>query len=154
MTIFMETTAIAPERTIGEIQKILVQAGAKQILMEYEEKEVAAVCFMLDVNGNLVPFRLPCRWQSILKMLAERRRDYKQGWGGQREEIKKSLEPQARRVAWRQILRWVEAQMAIVETQMVKLAEVFLPYAQMPDGRTVYEHLENRKFMMLDYKAP
>jgi hypothetical protein len=42
-------------------------------------------------------------------------------------------------VAWRQILRWVQAQMALVETKMVKVEEVFLPYIQGPGGQTVYE---------------
>lgn len=36
MTLYMETTEIAPEKTIAEIQQVLVKAGAKQILMEYE----------------------------------------------------------------------------------------------------------------------
>ena len=47
---------------------------------------------------------------------------------------------QAVRVAWRIVKDWVEAQMALVETQMVTTAEVFLPYAVMKDGRTLAQH--------------
>ena len=48
------------------------------------------------------------------------------------------------RTAWRITKDWVEAQMAIVETKMVTLPQVFLPYAVTQNGQTVYEKiLEN-----------
>lgn len=34
--IHMETTQISPEKTIGEIQKLLSKAGAKKVITEYE----------------------------------------------------------------------------------------------------------------------
>ena len=37
---------------------------------------------------------------------------------------------QAYRVAWRNILDWVQAQMALLEIGMAKMEEVFLPYMQ------------------------
>jgi hypothetical protein len=48
---------------------------------------------------------------------------------------------QAVRTAWRIVKDWVEAQMALVETQMVTTQEVFLPYAVMRDGRTLSQHV-------------
>ncbi|MDD4980682.1 MAG: hypothetical protein PHC54_05390 [Candidatus Omnitrophica bacterium] len=60
---------------------------------------------------------------------------------------------QAKRVAWRQILRWVEAQMALVETNMVKIQEVFMPYIQMTiSGQTLYEKIEQKGFIALEDK--
>ena len=50
-------------------------------------------------------------------------------------------EDQARRVAWRIVRDWVEAQMAIVELEMAKVDQVFLPYARTPNGQTLYEHV-------------
>ena len=58
----------------------------------------------------------------------------------------------AKRVAWRQILRWVQAQLAMIDTGMVKSEEVFLPYAMVnaSDGqKTMYEAMAERKFMAL-----
>ena len=47
---------------------------------------------------------------------------------------------QATRTAWRIVKDWVEAHIALVETQMVTAPQVFLPYAVMRDGRTLSEH--------------
>ena len=46
---------------------------------------------------------------------------------------------QAERVAWRILKDWLEAQLALVQTEMVSLDCVMLPYMQADDGRTVYE---------------
>jgi len=56
----------------------------------------------------------------------------------------------ARRVGWRIIKDWTDSQMAILETQMVKIQEIFLPYAyDMQNQETFYEKLEKKKFQGL-----
>jgi hypothetical protein len=49
---------------------------------------------------------------------------------------------QAERVAWRIIKDWVEAQMAILDTQMVKMEEVFFPYMLNGQGQTLFQAYE------------
>lgn len=44
----------------------------------------------------------------------------------------------AERVAWRQLLRWVEAQLAMVDTGLSTVDEVLLPYMRGDDGQTIY----------------
>lgn len=61
------------------------------------------------------------------------------------------LEAQAKRIAWRQILRWVEAQMAFVETGMVKMEEVFMPYIQVGIDETLFDRLEGQGFRLIGY---
>jgi len=139
-TFFMETTRIAPERTVGEIQMILAQHGAKAVLLEFDGKKVSAVSFQYTVNGRDIPFRLPCRWEFIEQMLKD---------NGRRPRYDDTLELWARRVAWRQILRWVQAQLALVETSMVKIQEVFLPYVVTHSGQTIYELQEKKNFGLL-----
>ena len=57
---------------------------------------------------------------------------------------------QARRVAWRIIKDWIDAQLALVEVRLVSLPEVFLPYAVSPrSGRTLYEELESGGLRLL-----
>ena len=46
---------------------------------------------------------------------------------------------QAERVAWRIVKDWVEAQMAILESEMVQLDQIFLPYMVNDNGQTVFE---------------
>jgi hypothetical protein len=45
--------------------------------------------------------------------------------------------------------RWVQEQLALIETRMVKTEQVFLPYALMRDNKTLYEHVEsNPRFLL------
>lgn len=46
---------------------------------------------------------------------------------------------QAERVAWRIIKDWIEAQMAILESEMVTMDEIFLPYTLDNKGNTLYQ---------------
>lgn len=141
--IFMETTRIAPERTVSEIQQILAQHGAHAILLNFEEIKVSAVSFKVDIQNKEIAFMLPCRWKEMETILRQ---------SGRRPASDDSFENWSRRVAWRQILRWVQAQFALVETGMVKIQEVFLPYIQGKDGKTIYEKLEESKFKLLENK--
>jgi hypothetical protein len=138
-SIFMETTRIAPARTVNEIQEVLARYGASAILLEYEVSNVSAVSFKYVVDGHAIPFRLPCRWRAMETVLRK---------SGRRPRYDDTFEGWARRVAWRQVLRWVEAQMALVETSMVKVQEVFFPYIQAPNGKTLYELQEQRGFAL------
>ena len=46
---------------------------------------------------------------------------------------------QAERVAWRIVKDWLTAQLAILETEMVDVGQVFLPYFVGRNGQTLYE---------------
>ncbi len=139
---FMETTQIAPERTVSEIQQVLMMHGATAILMEYEAMAVSAVSFKYVVDGQEIPFCLPCRWREVETLLRK---------SGKRPKSDDTFEKWARRVAWRIVFRWVEAQMAFVETNMVKVQEVFFPYIQTQNGQTLFQVQEKRGFA-LEYK--
>ena len=139
----METTKIEPSQTVGELQRILGQYGASAIRMDYEDGEVFALSFTVIVNGEHVPFRLPCRWEKIYEQLQTRRK---------RKPYKRNEEAQARRIAWRQIFRWVQAQLALVDTEMVKLPEVFMSYLIVDKGQTLYEKIESQSWQFqLEY---
>lgn len=56
---------------------------------------------------------------------------------------------QAERVAWRQLLRWVQAQLAMIECGMTEASEVFFPYMQMLSGNTIYELFKASEFKQL-----
>jgi len=143
-TLFMETTRIEPPQTVGEIQRLLGQYGASAIRTDYANGEVIAVSFTISLNNNQIPFRLPCRWEAIKTIFESRRRGRPSG----------DLTAQAKRVAWRQILRWVEAQLALTQTNMAKLHEVFMPYLLMDKGQTIFEKMEaqNWKFQLENKK--
>ena len=145
-TLYMETTKIPAGQTVGEIQRILGVYGAAAVMTQYENKEVVAVSFQIIFLDKTIPFVLPCRWEPIYNVLLKRRKRVK-------ESDIAEFQEQAKRVAWRQILRWVEAQLALVDTEMVKIQEVFLPYIQVGiKGQTLYQQLEAKKFTAIGYQ--
>ena len=120
-SVYMGTTAIDPQKTIGEISSCLIRAGARQIATDFGAGgRVEAVRFAVMVPGipQPVSFRLPCRTDKLFKLL---RNDH----------------AQAERTAWRQVLRWVEAQMAMIDAGMTQAHEVFMPYATLPDNPNI-----------------
>jgi hypothetical protein len=130
MPILNYTTAISVQKTAGEIQEILARVGARTVVIEYGPDRIPeAIVFQVDINGRMVSFRLPSQWcgvhKSLMKSNAERR--YK-------------TEDQARRVAWRIIKDWTEAQVAIIEAGAAELPEVFMPYLINPKtNQTLFE---------------
>lgn len=135
---FMSTTKITPDKTVGEVQQLLAQRGAKRILIEYEGGEISALSFILEYNGKEIPFRLPNRWEGCLKAMKEHKKTPRH-----------LCNPaQAKRTAWRITLRWLMAQFAFVDSQMVKTIEVMFSYIQHGEY-TLYEMMEKEHFKML-----
>ena len=132
MSLLNYSTSIEVGKTLAEIQKCLTAHGASAVLTEFDDEgSILALSFKINLNGKEMAFRLPTDWRPVLEIL---KRDPK-------VPRSKETQPQSLRVAWRITKDWVEAQMAIVETKMVTLPQVFLPYAVTKNGRTVYEKI-------------
>lgn len=143
MAILNYTTKIDAEKTVTEIQMMLVKAGANSILTEYADDmsgQVTAVSFRMNIDGTFVGFRLPADWQPILYLLQHD------------NKVPRPLKTseQAIRVAWRIIKDWVEAQLAIIATKMVKPEQAFLPYMLNANGSTMYEVFASNPQLLLN----
>jgi hypothetical protein len=124
-TVFMGTTAIAPAKTIAEITGVLVESGARQINTEYDARgHCTGIRFMVQAGGRDMVFLLPARIDPLLKHVRNNRE-------------------QAARTAWRPILRWCQAQLAMIEVGMVKAEEVYAPYWMQPNGQTLFEAIQS-----------
>ena len=143
MPILNYTTSIAVEKTVGQIQAMLAEAGAAAIMIEYDaERILSSVSFRIEYNGALVSFRLPAQLDPVYVILQN----------DCNVPRKLRSREQAARVAWRIIKVWVEAQLAIVEAEQVELVEVFLPFAQNPQtGETVFKQLASNNFALLTH---
>jgi hypothetical protein len=145
------TTKIDPDKTAQEIARCLSSHGASAVLTEYDKDEqyVSAISFKITVDEQSVGFRLPCDWKPVQAIMFPKKE--RNIWDEKRKQRMESEQrSQAIRTAWRIVKDWVEAQMALVETRMVNVQQVFLPYAVMKDGRTLAEHVgENPKFLSL-----
>lgn len=143
------TTSIAAEKTVGEIYMLLSRGKAQSIMSEYDGAgNVTAISFRTNTEFGLVAFRLPANVRAAAAVMN------KQSYARQIPRKFLNDVEQARRVAWRIVRQWIEAQLALVELGMAKIEEVFLPYAQNSQGRTVFEELQEQKFSGLALPAP
>src|SRR3954467_8741366 len=135
------------ERIFAELQEALGSHGAKQISFDYgDDGKVHGVQFVIKVKDRFVPIKLPAR---VEKAQAVLKRQWDEGTISHKRGKEKTYGyEQAYRVAWRNILDWVQAQMALIEIEMTKLEEVFLPYMVAKSGKTYFETLENRQFQL------
>lgn len=133
------TTTINANKTIGEIQEILSIHGATAIMTEYSNGNVVALSFKVNTPKGEIGIRLPANIEQVQMVLKMQKR--KNG------QIKDTTE-QATKVAWRIIKDWIDAQMAILETEMVKMEEIFLPYILNKNGQTVYQMFEEKTLLL------
>jgi len=116
------TTKVPVSRTISQIQAKLVEHGARAIMMEYgDDGRIKALAFNVKRPDGELPIRLPINTAATLKVLQRQAADREIPSGYARDD-------HAYRVAWRNIFHWVSAQMALLETEMVRMEEIFLPY--------------------------
>lgn len=57
----------------------------------------------------------------------------------QRTQTPKEVEAQKERQIWRLVYWWLKAQFEAADAGLVSLEEAFLPWMELPDGRTTYE---------------
>ena len=130
---------------------MLAQSGAERILKEYDNKgEVNMVCFSLTTQQGNTLFKLPVNVEAVMQVINNQTGEYKKTKYGQTRIIPQKFYndyDQARRVSWRIIKDWLEAQLALYFLQMVKIEEIFLPYMyDEKKGKTMFQMLEDRNF--------
>lgn len=141
MAILNYTTTIDTFKTVSEIEYILVKHKAKSIMKNYEGEYITGLSFLIDTGTQQIPVKLPAKVDECLMVLKKEKKE------NPKKQIKDTRE-QAERVAWRILKDWVEAQMALLDIQMVRFEEIFLPYIETGNGQTVYERLEEKQFLL------
>lgn len=135
MPLLNYTTKVDIYTTLGAIQGQLVKHGAKKILQDYDDNgRITALSFMIDTPAGLRGIRLPANVDAVFRVLKD-------------QKVKCDRE-QAERVAWRIVKDWVEAQMAILESEMVQMDEIFLPYMVNNSGQTLFEAYRNNQLLL------
>jgi len=113
------TTKVPAAKTVAEVQAKLIEHGARAAMMEYDD-------------------------QGRITALAFRIKTHQQG----QVQRKYVDENHAYQVAWRIIKDWVEAQMSLLETEMVKMEQIFLPYIITRSGQTIYQVMAGKGFLL------
>ena len=136
------TTSVPVSRTIAQVEAKLVEHGARAVIKEWDERgRVKALAFNIKMPNGELPIRLPIDAAATFRVLE---RQY------YNREIPRRYvnEDHAYRVAWRIIKDWVESQMSLLETEMVKMEQIFLPYVITPGGQTIYQVIAGKGFLL------
>src|SRR5690242_19564396 len=106
------TTKVPADRSIAEISSMLAKAGAKKIMHDYDDNgNITALSFALELDGQIIGYRLPTDWKPVQIIIAEVRK------GNTRLSRDVLTDQHAINVAWLITKDWVEAQLAILETK-------------------------------------
>lgn len=137
------TTKVDAARTISEIQARLGKAGARNVTVDYADGLPVALSFAIETPIGLFAYRLPADVDAVQKLLI------RQAQTGQLSRTAKFFsKEQAARVGWRIVKDWLEAQLALIETEMVRLEQIMMPFLVMDTGRTLYEAFRDRQFAL------
>ncbi len=141
MPILNYTTKIEAAKTAGEMQTLLAKAGASAVAMQFGNGgRPTAIAFTARTPFGEREFTLPVHVDKVLAVLLKQR-------------VARSLATfeQAERVAWRIVKDWVEAQLAIIQTEMVTIDQVMLPYMRNGEGgETVFEQYQAGQQLLLE----
>lgn len=137
------STEVQASKTAGEIQVLLVAHGASAILTVYGDGgTIQAISFKVRTPQGEVSIRLPIDREATLRVL-------RRLWNEGKIPHRYADPGQAERVAWRVVKDWVAAQMALLETEQVRMEQIFLPYVLTPQGKTIYEVAVQSGFLAL-----
>jgi len=140
------STTIAVEKTIAEIEKMLSKYGATKIMKEYDiDGNPVILVFQIITEQGEVPIKLPVntdKIRDVFKVQVSNKKLPNKFWNDP-----SFSKEQASRVGWRIIKDWLDAQLTLLNIEMVKVSEIFLPYMYSDKlGKTMFEMLEERDF--------
>ncbi len=129
MALLNYTTRISVGQTLGEIQEMLAQAGAKKLQIDYQNGLPIGVTFLIETSFGDRGYDLTADVDAVYRVLCQEPVDgrYKR-------------RDQAARTAWRIQKDWLEAQLAKISTGMATLELLMLPYMLMNrEGETLFQ---------------
>ena len=146
------TSNIKPEKTVMEIEKLLARFGAKAIMKEYLGENVSSISFVLEHQGQKIPFKMPMNVEKARRIVeiavSEKKLPYKY-----RNEPLRTEKAMA--VGWRLIKDWIHVSISLMEVEFSEPLEILLPYAFNPiENKTVYQMFQEKKdeFLAIEEK--
>jgi hypothetical protein len=126
------TTKVDPARTASEITRILAGFRASRIQQEFDDDgDLVSLSFAVRIADAELFYRLPARAEGVLETL---KRDG--------AEPRYCTMEHAKRVAWRIVKDWIDAQLALVDAGGATVEEVFFPYMLVSAEETVFERIQ------------
>ncbi len=131
------TTSISADRSIAEIEQLLILFGATHIMKEYYgDGRVLSFNFKIGLQS----FKLPNNSEGVYQVLFSNKRKNRHING------EKKRWQHSENVAWRVLRDWVHSQLTMVAMKQVEPAQVFLSYTitNMKTGRTLWTDFKER----------
>lgn len=144
------TTGIAVEKTVMEIEQLLVKFGAEGIYKDYKGTRIAGLMFFLRKNGQKIPFKIPMKTDKMRNVVMKLVQEGKLPRKFNEEPLRTE---QGERIGWRVCKDWIHSQLSLMEMEFADSVELFLPYAyNMAEDKTMYQKfLENKeKYLALE----
>jgi hypothetical protein len=141
------TSTVPASRTVSRIEELLVRAGAGNIMKDYAEGRLGAICFSIDVQGKKFAVRIPANIAAVEKIFLAKRKQRTT------KEALERIRQQAERTAWKIMQDWTEVQISLIEMQQAEFLQVFLPYIW--NGKTtMYLEFKKSGYLLPEYKEP
>lgn len=137
------TSGVPVDRTVSKIEAILVNCGASNIVKDYKENKLDAICFLVIMpnTGERIAVRLPANVDAVCDAMQSQIKRPRKG-------TLDKLREQAARTAWKLMQDWVEVQMSLIQMHQAEFLQVFLPYVW--NGKTTfYNQLKEQGFKLL-----
>ncbi len=137
------TSIVSKEKSIANIEKLLVQAGANHISKIYENNEIKGLFFQLIIDNNPFTFRLPSQSENIYIML-------KNNIKKPRKNTFKNINEQSERIAWKILKEWIHIQLSFIKLKQIEPLQAFLSYLyDFNKQLTFYDTLKQNNFKFL-----
>lgn len=133
---YAEKTSVSVEKTESEIKSTLRRYGATSFA-SFEEVGRAMLAF--EMNGRRIIFRLPLPDRNSTQFTRYVRRSIP--YSRTTTEAEKLWE-QACRSRWRALFLCIKAKLESIESGIETFDDAFLAHIQMPDGRSVGDHVK------------
>lgn len=153
MTVRNYTTQIVVEKTIMEIEQILLKFGAEGIYKEYKGNKISGLMFYLMKDNQKIPFKIPMSIEKTRTIITKAVQEGKLPRKFLNEPLRSE---QGERVAWRIIKDWIDSQLSLLQMQFAEAIEILLPYAYNPvKEKTMYQLFSEHKddYLALEEKT-
>lgn len=130
------------------IEKTLEDHHARSFTFEYardDSKRRIGISFKLEIQGRELSFSMPVHIENVEKIFLEQKRASSARWVA---ELSQADTDQSYRAAWANLRDWLASQFAMVSIGMARTEEIFLPYLMNEQGRTFFEVMQERRFLL------
>lgn len=130
---YADRTPVPADRTVTEIKTLLTRAGADAI-GTYDETTQAMIAFRLNSRGYRFTLPFPSV-EELRKELGRGAMKHRtpEGWKALRERVIRSR--------WRALLLALKAKIEAARAGIIALDVALLPFALLPDGKTVSDEV-------------